>query len=184
LPNYQASGAGYDCSILDAVLATMARPNWFPSATVGSGYSKEEMISGSVGFNNPTKRALEEAERLFGPEQPVSVVISLGSEQQQTHRLTKQNTDGLQEALILMALEGSGVTDDLAHRFSNSSFYHRLAVDTETQLCNVTGWSDTKLSIISSQTKTYMDQNISKLARVSNTLRENKGLSTIGQLSE
>jgi flagellar biosynthesis GTPase FlhF len=177
-------GANSDCTIVNAVLATTALPDWFPAVTIGSIYSKEQLIGGSIGFNNPTKKALEEAARLFGSEHQVSIIISFGTGQQQTRSLTKSNTEGLQEVLSAMVQEGDSVTDDLAQRFNGSSFYHRFSVESGIGAVTITEWSESELRSITSRTKSYMERNSSSLDAVVKKLVENKGSHTLGQISE
>jgi hypothetical protein len=146
-------------------------------------YSSEELISGSVGFNNPTKKALEEATWVFGSECPVSVIISLGSGQQHIRSLTKQIVEGTQEVLRAMQREGDSVTNDLVHRFSGSSFYHRLSVDSGIDSVVMTGWSECETGAITSHTKSYMEQISPSLEALAKIMVENKASHTLGQLS-
>jgi patatin-like phospholipase/acyl hydrolase len=178
------SDADRNCTVFEAVQASMAIPGWFPAATIGSGIHSEDLIGGSIGFNNPTKKALEEAEKLFGQEQQVSVILSFGAGQQSTHSFDKQSTGGLQEALSAMTLEGRSVTDDLAERFAGTTFYHRFSVDSINSSLDGTGWSQDLLGKINGSTKAYMRRTASSLASVAETLVENKGSHALGQLSE
>lgn len=162
----------------------MADLQWSDSIMIGSTHSKEQLISGSVGFNNPVKKALEEAERVFGSERRVSVVISLGSRSRRAHSITNRNKEGFQEAVLSMTMDGDSVAEDLAQRFLNSSFYYRLSVESETKPGNTTEWDNSTIDAITTHTRTYTERNSSRLAAIAEILAENQGHYTIGQLSK
>lgn len=161
----------------------MAQPQWFPPFTINYGNSTEQVISGILGFNNPTKKALEEAERLFGSEQLVSIVVSLGSGQNMTHNETRPSEEGLKQALLAMTLEGGHVADDLAQRFHNSTFYHRFSIDCQAGYVDVHKWDESTIGAITSKTRTYLERNSSRVASVVEILTQNMGSCSLGQLS-
>lgn len=181
---YRVTGSEFDCSVFDAVLVALAHPQWFPPVAIGTAHSKELLVNGDVGFNNPTKAALEEAERAFGSGQGVSIVISFGSGQRGVHVVAKSGIEELQEAMLAMTMEGGGVADELAQRFPNSSFYYRFSVSPEFGLGDIIDWDDSKITGITGHTKTYTDRNSQMLATVARILMDNKASHTISQLSE
>lgn len=182
LRTYRAPGLQNDCSIIDAVAATLADPECLPPISIESDYFKEELIGGSLSFNNPTKKAIEEAENIFGPEQSVSVVLSFGSGEQRAHGLAEPDAEGIKGILGVMVREG--VADDLARRFRDLPFYYRFSVDASADLHGIIGWSERELGMIHSHTRTFMERVSSRLGTVADMLVKNTGSHTIGQLSE
>jgi hypothetical protein len=106
-----------------------ALPGWFPPVEVGPGHSKESLAGGAIGHNNPTKKALDEAKRLFGSEHKLSIVLSLGSGRRLSRNLQDDTKDGLRQVLNDLAQSGEETAEELSKRFDNSTFYHRYSVD-------------------------------------------------------
>lgn len=84
----------------------MAHPKWFSAARIGPAYSQESVIGGTLGFNNPTKEAFEEAKRIFGAESKASMILSLGSGRRHPKSLNSHARD---------------VLDDMAHNGEQNS---------------------------------------------------------------
>lgn len=106
---YRTPSVEYNCTIMEAALATMALPSWFPRVKSGSVYSPESPMSGSIGSSNLTKKALVEANRIFGSESRFSVIISLGPERR-SQNINGATTETLRKALDEMAHSGDLVT--------------------------------------------------------------------------
>lgn len=68
----------YDCTILEAARATTASPSFFKGIEIG-GSIKLKYIDGGLSCNNPVRHVLEQARTLFGPDHPLSCVVSLGT---------------------------------------------------------------------------------------------------------
>src|SRR5580704_4178335 len=66
----------FDCTIWEAVRATMAAPSFFKGIDIGGPGSKERFIDGGLGCNNPIAQVFEEAELVF-PDRSVACVISI-----------------------------------------------------------------------------------------------------------
>lgn len=183
LRTYRAASPEYNCTIVEAALAAMAHPAWFPAVKIGPNYCKETLIGGNAGFNNPTKNALEEAKRVFGVEQRVSVVISLGSGQKPPQSLVNPAIKELQESLGEMALNGGGVDEELGRRFAKSSFYYRFSVNPAMGEITITDWDEDKLGAIVGHTKAYIEKISSPLSVVVDLLLKAEGSAILGQLS-
>ncbi|KAG8967561.1 Calcium-independent phospholipase A2-gamma [Tulasnella sp. 427] len=63
------------CQIWEAARATSCAPSFFPEIQVGGVYYSD----GGLGYNNPTKLLLKEAQSLWGPNQPIGCLLSIGT---------------------------------------------------------------------------------------------------------
>ncbi|KAG6884316.1 hypothetical protein C0992_006517, partial [Termitomyces sp. T32_za158] len=72
---------GYNCTIVEAARATTANPGFFKPVLITEGGIQEAFIGGNLGFNNPSKLVLEEAESVFGHSTQVACFVSIGAGQ-------------------------------------------------------------------------------------------------------
>ncbi|KAG9047584.1 hypothetical protein FS837_001900 [Tulasnella sp. UAMH 9824] len=63
------------CQIWEAARATFCTPSLFPDVQVDGIYYSD----GGMGYNNPTKLVLQEAQSLWGPDQEIGCLLSLGT---------------------------------------------------------------------------------------------------------
>jgi hypothetical protein len=173
-----------DCTIVEAVLSATAIPGWFPSVKVGPTHSKESLVAGAIGFNNPTKQALDEAKRMFGSNQETSLVLSLGSGHRHPHGLQTGVGDEMRQRLDDLAQSGKKTAAELSKRFENSTFYHRFSVESGLENLSMTGWTEEDIGTITAHTKVYMENFSLPLSTVAGLMVKNKGSVTLGQLSE
>ncbi|CAG8718485.1 7017_t:CDS:2, partial [Acaulospora colombiana] len=75
---YPSSRSNIECSVVDALSASMALPTLFSTVTVGPEYAQEGFCGGGLGFNNPTRELLKEAQLVYGGERRLSVILSVG----------------------------------------------------------------------------------------------------------
>lgn len=163
-------------------MATMATPKWFEPVTIGPPQARETLIGGAMGFNNPTSEGLEEAKRVFGPDQPVAVILSLGSGRRETPRVESSTREGLTAALERAMMDSEKTAGEMSRRLASTSIYYRFSVDKELDNPEITGWEDGRLGSISSCTKDYNEQISSSLDAVVELLLKKKGLVTMGQI--
>jgi hypothetical protein len=116
-PNLSQPSAEYNCTIMEAIQAATALPDWFPPVTVGPTHLRELLTSGIIGYNNPTKKALEEAKRLFGSDRNASIVLSFGSGRRHPQGLRNDMKDGLRQVLDDLAQSGEDTAEELSKRF-------------------------------------------------------------------
>ncbi|KIO25016.1 hypothetical protein M407DRAFT_244232 [Tulasnella calospora MUT 4182] len=64
-----------DCQIWEAARATSCAPSFFPEIQVDGVYYSD----GGLGYNNPTKLLLQEAQSLWGPDQRIGCLLSIGT---------------------------------------------------------------------------------------------------------
>ncbi|KAG6883808.1 hypothetical protein C0993_003612 [Termitomyces sp. T159_Od127] len=63
---------GYDCTIVQAARATTATADLFKPVSIKFGGVTETFVGAGLGYGNPTRLVLEEAEAIFGPSQSVA----------------------------------------------------------------------------------------------------------------
>ncbi|KAF8593259.1 FabD/lysophospholipase-like protein, partial [Ceratobasidium sp. AG-I] len=73
-----AANQGPDCTIVEAVRATMATPGMFKTASIVEQDIKSRYFGGGLGCNNATAHILPEVEVAF-PGRPLATVLSVGS---------------------------------------------------------------------------------------------------------
>lgn len=69
----------YNCTILEAVRATMSFPSLFKPACFGPSGREEEFVAVCTGFNNPIKISLREVQLAFGVETEIAIMCSIGA---------------------------------------------------------------------------------------------------------
>src|SRR6266571_3366143 len=72
-----AANQAYGCTIIEAIRATTAAPNFFKAVEFGEP-TKQRYLDGGLRCNNPVQHVVEEAKFLF-PDRPISCVVSLGT---------------------------------------------------------------------------------------------------------
>jgi hypothetical protein len=79
LRNFDVSQDGFlNFTIAEAMLVTLASPPLFTSASILSGSSTFEYISGDLTLSNPTRLIVSEAYEAFGGEQRMASLVSIG----------------------------------------------------------------------------------------------------------
>jgi hypothetical protein len=142
------------------------------------------LAGGTRGNNNPTKKALEEAKRMFGSEHRVSIVLSLGSGSSRPITLHNGMKDEFRQILDDLAQSGEETAEELSHRFENSSFYHRFSVDLGLDNLSITEWTREDIGTTTTHTKVYIEKISLSLSAVAELLMKNEGCVTLGQLSK
>ena len=122
------------CEIWEAARATSAAPTFFKEVKIRiEGGTTLHFVDGGLKCNNPVDIVMEEAEKLFGGDQSVGCIVSLGSGLKSATGI-KSPTGyqkilpvGLLKALGDIATDSQGIADSMAKRFrKTSNFYHRF----------------------------------------------------------
>jgi hypothetical protein len=71
------------------------------------------LTGGSIGYSNPAKKALEEAERKFESDNKASIVLSLGSGRRLPQSIYDDMKDGLWQILDDMVQSGEQTAREL-----------------------------------------------------------------------
>ncbi|KAF8595697.1 FabD lysophospholipase-like protein, partial [Ceratobasidium sp. AG-I] len=121
-----AANQGPDCTIVEAVRATMATPGMFKKATIIEQSVKTKYISGALGCNNPTTHMINETEKLF-PGRLLATVLSVGSGQLHSANLPDRSKLlqflplQLVQTLDSIATDCERTNQELSRRFSRAS---------------------------------------------------------------
>ncbi|KAG6872967.1 hypothetical protein C0995_004506 [Termitomyces sp. Mi166 len=70
---------GYDCTVVQAAYATTAVPELFKPVSITSGGLDETFVGGGLGYSNPTSLVLKEAVMVFGEDQTMACLVSIGA---------------------------------------------------------------------------------------------------------
>ncbi|KAG8950942.1 hypothetical protein FRC04_007006 [Tulasnella sp. 424] len=113
------------CEIWEAGRATSCAPSFFPEIKVDGVYYDD----GGLGYNNPTKLMLQEAQSLWGPDQRIGCLLSLGTGSVESFmQRINDPLDFLKFNGIFqrMALNCNAVHQEMLHNQLVSPFYYRF----------------------------------------------------------
>jgi len=111
-----------NCKIWEAARATTAEPEFFKGIKIqGLGGIEEHFIGGGLTCNNPTREVLDEAQELYGVNQHVGVLVSVGTGHPGTIGLPKPGTYGKQLTAMLkkIAYNCEAVAKELLQQYIN-----------------------------------------------------------------
>ncbi|KAG8917339.1 hypothetical protein FRC01_002515 [Tulasnella sp. 417] len=113
------------CQIWEAARATSCAPSFFPEVQVDGVYYSD----GGLGYNNPTKLMLQEAQSLWGPDQKIGCLLSLGTGSVDSF-MKRVNGPldllGFVGIFKRMALSCDGVHQEMRSNQLLSPFYYRF----------------------------------------------------------
>jgi hypothetical protein len=139
-------------------------------------------MSASIGFNNPTRELIKEAEMQFGTDTRVSTIISIGCGLPALVAFDGP-TSGSNELLNAIVIDCERMAQELATHLFNVDAYLRLNVDRGMENTKMSDWEG--LGIIEGQAETYLAVAAVTKALNSSLLRLQDGVGsiTLGQLS-
>ncbi|KEP55097.1 calcium-independent phospholipase A2-gamma [Rhizoctonia solani 123E] len=151
---------GPDCTILDALCATMAHPNLFKDIEIKEGALRQSFVSGDLGCSNPMAHVLTEVKRVY-PGRHVSCILSIGAGHARTinipdHGIPEQifRTQDL-AAMKDMATDSERVAEEMAIRFgATNRVYFRFNVDQGIQDIKAGDWE--RLHDVMAHAKAYL----------------------------
>jgi predicted acylesterase/phospholipase RssA len=153
----------YNCPIWQAARATSAAPTFFKRICIGEKGLEEEFIDGGLGCNNPIKQVLLETEAIFGSDQCVACIISIGSGQAGVIGL--KSPDAFQRALPLdlvavlrrIATDCESAAEEIENHFKKMpNLYFRFNVEQGMQ--GVTLAEGEKLGEVTQHTMQYLQR--------------------------
>ncbi|KAF8603241.1 FabD/lysophospholipase-like protein [Ceratobasidium sp. AG-I] len=121
-----AANQGPDCTIVEAVRATMATPGMFKRAWIEEQSVKIGYLGGGLGCNNMTTRMLDEAELVF-PGRPLATVLSVGSGQLRSASVPERKKyqqllpSKLLATLESFAMDCEKTNQELSRRFGHTT---------------------------------------------------------------
>ncbi|CAG8722764.1 7734_t:CDS:2, partial [Acaulospora colombiana] len=155
LSTYSSRQSQVECSVVDALSATIALPTLFDPVSIGPEYAALELNGANLAFNNPTRELLNEAQRVYGDERQVSVILSLGSGKSKELSIDEYSrTNAIENLLKKLVMSSEATERDLAHQLYDVGAYVRLNVEyiyTDIQLHE---WN--QLSVILARTQDYL----------------------------
>ncbi|KAH7345085.1 hypothetical protein B0J17DRAFT_27931 [Rhizoctonia solani] len=189
-----SANRGPDCTILDALYATMADPHLFKDIEIGEGALRQSFIGGDLGCSNPMAHVLAEVKRVY-PGRYVSCILSIGAGHVRTisipdYSLPEQlfRTQDL-VAMKSVATDSERVAEEMAIRFGETrGIYFRFNVDQLAQDTEVGDWerwkdavAHTKTYLVKADTGRRMDELAQALKRQDNALETE---SIVGQVQQ
>ncbi|PVF92025.1 FabD/lysophospholipase-like protein, partial [Serendipita vermifera] len=184
LSTYPSRQSHIECSVVDALSASIAIPTLFGPVSIGLDFAALELSGAHLAFNNPTRELLKEARRVYGDERQLSVILSLGSGKSKDQSLGDSNQTNAIDGLLKKLIGNSETTErDLAYQLYDVGGYIRLNVDHGLECIQLHEWS--RLSLVLAQSQDYLAlPSITKL--VDNLilgLIERQGVMTLNQLT-
>ncbi|CAE6476809.1 unnamed protein product, partial [Rhizoctonia solani] len=156
--SYQArANRAPDCTMWEALYATMAHPDFFKSIDIAEGSLKYSFVGGELGNSNPLGHVLAEVRDIY-PDQYVSCIMSIGAGH--AHTIHIPSTDRQQASLAMraMATDSERVAEEMARRFQDTAgVYFRFNVDQGIQDVETDDWE--KLGTVGAHTRAYLSKN-------------------------
>lgn len=172
------------CTILEVALASISTPGLFDYAEIGA--NRRKYTSVGMYHTNPIKDVLDEAEQVFGKEQRVACLLSLGSGTGSDillpSNLTHLEVHGLLQA---MEMQQKAATEDASRRFGDLEAYYRFSVEGIGSGClgDWTLWDADSVEYLS---RKYLDDphHSSELTVAVQQLKDGRGTVTLDRLSK
>ncbi|CUA77838.1 Nephrocystin-3 [Xenopus laevis] [Rhizoctonia solani] len=154
-----AVNPGPDCTVREALHATIAHPDLFKSITILDSSIPQSFVGGELGCSNPIAHLLSELNRIY-PGRQIASIISIGA----GHARTIQVPDPsrwrrTQDMMVMkdMATDSERVAEDMAARFEGTSgVYFRFNVDQGMQDMKHGSWE--RLEEAMQHTKAYLQK--------------------------
>ncbi|PVF91044.1 FabD/lysophospholipase-like protein, partial [Serendipita vermifera] len=174
-----------ECSVVDALGASMALPTLFSPVTIGPEYAVEEFCGGGLGFNNPTRELLKEAQSTYGGERRLSVIVSIGSglPKELSLEVSSQESDVMGGLLRKLALNCETIEKDISYQLYDVGAYIRMNVAQGLEDMQMDDWN--RLGKVTSCTKQYLES-ISVVKLLDTTaefVMERRGTMSLNQLT-
>ncbi|CAE6520462.1 unnamed protein product [Rhizoctonia solani] len=156
-----SSNPGPECTIWEALYATMAHPDLFDSIDIGDYPLRQSFIGGEIGNSNPIAHVLSEVRTIY-LERYVSCVLSIGAGHPGTIHIPNSQISRVFRtkelaAMKHMATDSERVAEDMARRFEDvRGVYFRLSVDQGMQNVDTDDWE--KLGDVIAHTHAYLSK--------------------------
>ncbi|CAE7111347.1 unnamed protein product [Rhizoctonia solani] len=123
---------GPDCTIWEALYATMAHPDLFKSIEIIDSSIPQSFVGGEIGCCNPLTHVLNEVKRLH-PERHIACIISIGAGHARTIQVPSPSRwYRIQDVVVMkdMATDSERVAEEMTLRFQDTSnVYFRFNID-------------------------------------------------------
>ena len=156
-----AKNNSFNCCIWEAVRATSAAPTFFERIAIGPEGSQIEYVDAGLGYNNPIKQVIDEAERVFGKKAPVACIVSIGTGQAGSVKYAQPSTfqnllpTELIGVLVKMASDSKRIAKEMEKRYRDMpGIYARLDVARGLSGITLDEWK--RFGEVEHHTKRYM----------------------------
>ncbi|CUA77734.1 Nephrocystin-3 [Xenopus laevis] [Rhizoctonia solani] len=153
------SNPGPECTIREALHATIAHPDLFKSIDIVNSSVPQSFVGGELGCSNPMAHVLFEANRIY-PDRQVASIISIGAGHTRTIQVPNPSRWYRTQHVVLMkdmATDSERVTEEMAARFEGTgNVYFRFSVDQGMQNMKDGSWE--KLGEAIQHTKAYLQK--------------------------
>ncbi|CAE6459243.1 unnamed protein product [Rhizoctonia solani] len=127
-----STNPGPDCTISEALQATMAYPDLFESIDIVDSSVPQSFVGGELGCSNPLAHVLSEVSRVF-PDRQVACIVSIGAGHTRTIQVPiLSRWQRTQDVIVMkdMATDSERVAEEMALRFEGvRGVYFRFNVD-------------------------------------------------------
>ncbi|CAE6541991.1 unnamed protein product [Rhizoctonia solani] len=151
---------GPNCTIREALHATMAQPELFKSIDIIDSSVLQSFVGGELGCSNPLMHVLIEVNRLY-PGRQVASIISIGAGHTRTIQVPSPSRwSRTQDVIVMkdMATDSERVAEEMAVRFQDTNnVYFRFNVDQGMQDMKDGSWE--RLGEATQHAKAYLQKN-------------------------
>ncbi|CUA68361.1 Nephrocystin-3 [Homo sapiens] [Rhizoctonia solani] len=148
---------GPECTISEALHATMAHPDLFKSITIIESSVPQSFVGGELGSSNPMTHVLSEVKRVY-PDRQVACIISIGAGHARTIKIPSPSRwHRTQDVMVMkdMATDSERVAEEMVARFEGTNnIYFRFNVDQGMQDMTAGSWE--KLGEAIQHTRAYL----------------------------
>ncbi|KEP48660.1 calcium-independent phospholipase A2-gamma [Rhizoctonia solani 123E] len=166
---------GPNCTIWEALYATMAHPDLFKSIDIIESSVHQSFVGGELGCSNPLAHVLSEVKRVY-PDRQVASIISIGAGHAriiQVPSASRWYRTQLQDVIVMkdMATDSERVAEEMMVRFQGANdVYFRFNVDQGVQDIRAGSWE--RMGEAMQHTKAYLqksetDQKLERAVRAS-----------------
>jgi predicted acylesterase/phospholipase RssA len=154
--------ASANCEIWEAARATSAAPTFFKRIAISDGSGgTDEFVDGGLRCNNPAKQVLEEAKAIFGNNQAVGCLVSIGTGYPGTIGLVRPDSfqkflpTKMVDVLQRIATDCETTANELSARFQeHEKFFYRFNVEHGAEGISLKEWK--KMDQMRQHTTAYM----------------------------
>lgn len=127
---YHSRVSYMDCTIIEAISASMAFPSVFSPVSIGPPGLEQSFVGGGYTCNNPTRELMKEAISIYGEQQRVACLFNLGAGRSRVLALN-DDVEGSDNITLLeeIASDGDIMAEGLSNQLSEIGIYLRLSVD-------------------------------------------------------
>ncbi|KAL5631736.1 hypothetical protein ACGC1H_007292 [Rhizoctonia solani] len=178
------SNPGPDCTIREALYATMAHPDLFKPIDIVDSSVSQSFVGGELGCSNPLAHVLSEVKRIY-PDREVACIISIGAGHARTIQVPAPSRwYRTQDVIVMkdMARDSERVAEEIMGRFEGTdAVYFRFNVDQGMQNMKDGSWE--KMGEAMQHAKAYLQKRETnhKLEEVARASTERRGTVTTAQ---